>query len=304
MHDGGLSLSVIVVSWNSGTYLVPLLRQLGGLRDRVPGTEVVVIDNASTDGTPGIVAAQFPWIRLLRSTENSGFAAAANRGAAAATGRLMLLVNPDISLEDLDALAALLRRAEAATKFGVWGCKLVHGDGTLQSAGERFPSFASIAAEYLGFARMWRRSSRVAAGFRDVDWVSGAFMLVRRELYEQVGLFSERFFMYGEDVDFCVRVRRAGWRVGVFTDYTVIHYHSVGAQRRLAAMLVHSARGTLRVMTALNGGTLSPGRRLLLRLILSGGAILRGLIRLPLRPRTGIAFLQAGAQILRRLEVP
>src|SRR5205814_5619066 len=120
-------------------------------------------------------------------------------------GRVMLLVNPDISLADADGLAALVRRAEAAREFGVCGCKLVYGDGTLQSAGERFPSFASIAAEYLGFSRTWRRRRRVAVGFREVDWVSGAFMLVRRDLYQQVGLFSDRYFMYGEDVDFCAR---------------------------------------------------------------------------------------------------
>jgi GT2 family glycosyltransferase len=259
----------------------------------------MVIDNASEDGTPELVRSEFPWVTLLQSNTNLGYGAAANRAIETSRGRFVLLLNPDMELRNVAELPHVLRQAERTEGFGVFGCTLVYGDGSLQSSGERFPSLASIAATYLGFSHLWRRWSRVRSGFYEVDWLSGAFMLVRRAVFEQVGLFSPHFFMYGEDLEFCARAKRAGWRIGVFGDYVVTHFHSRGAQKSLARMLVHSARGTMRNVAALHGGSLSFSRRLLLRFILSMGAILRGLARLPHHPRIAMEFLAAGTQILK-----
>jgi GT2 family glycosyltransferase len=209
-----------------------------------------VVDNASSDGSPEMVEREFPQVRLLRNTENVGFARANNQAMRIARGAWFLLLNSDTRLGD-DSVAQLFRRVRDDAAIGIAHCRLEMGDGQLQYSTYRFPSIGLAIVEGFGLYKLLpkrRRGPLLLAGYwnqteeRDVDWVSGAFMLLPRAVYARTGGFSEAFFMYGEDLEWCYRIREAGWRIRYFPQASIVHLdHSSSAirwgERRVAICL-------------------------------------------------------------------
>jgi GT2 family glycosyltransferase len=231
---GPTPVAVVVVSYNSRD---DVLRCLGSLPAEGRPLEVVVVDNASGDGSAEAVRAAFPRATVIDAGANLGFAAASNRGARASRAGHLLFLNPDTEVEPgaVDAMAALL---DGRPDVGVVGPAVLNADGTPQvSTGP----FLTLASEWRqrrlvkGVARRdpeaLRAAARQAGSEHEPDWVSGACLMVRRSTFEAVGGFDERFFLYEEDVDLCLRVRRAGGRI-VFTPAARIRHRLGTAMAR------------------------------------------------------------------------
>ena len=225
------TLSTVIVSFNCREHL---LRCLESLREeaRNVACEVIVVDNASTDGTVEVVRHRYPEVDVVPSTRNRGFAWASNRGLERARGDHLLLLNPDTVVPS-QALARAVRALEERPEVGMLGCKLVRPDGTLDKACKRgFPTPLSSLYYFSGASRVAPRSPRFAqytAGHVGedetalVDAVNGAFMLVRREALDIVGLLDERYWLYMEDLDWCYRFSQHGWPVLYWPEVEVIH---------------------------------------------------------------------------------
>lgn len=205
------ALSVIIVAWNSREPLGGCLDSIRAARPETP-IEVIVVDNASADGTPEFLRQEHPAVRLIANRDNRGFAAACNQGASAARGDCLLFLNPDsrVHAGTLDSAAAFMSRHAA---IGIMGCRTLHPDGSLQRTARTFPTPARICARVAGLGRGGRGRRRDGARF---DYVQGSFLVARRQDFIALGGFDERFFVYGEDVDLCLRARRSG--VGVAYD--------------------------------------------------------------------------------------
>ena len=226
-----MDLAIVVVSYNTRELLARCLRSvqsnLGALRH-----EVVVVDNASEDGSAEMVAADFPEVTLVRSPENRGFAAGVNLGIRASTGRHVLLLNSD-AIVDHDAVAALMRSLDDDRRAAAAGGMLLNPDGSFQGSYADFPTLASETLLATGLSR-WLLPptfpSYPAAASQDrraVDWVCGALMLLRRQALAEIGLFDEAFFMYAEEVDWCYRARRRDWSILYVPEARAVHH--VGA---------------------------------------------------------------------------
>jgi GT2 family glycosyltransferase len=225
-----LDISVIIVSFNTRE----LLREcLNSLNDRAAGVskEVFVVDNVSRDGSADMVANDFPDVRLIRSDTNLGFAAANNRAMPLCTGRYVVLLNSDAFLHE-GAIQRAIDYMDATSQIGLGGARLVGRDGSWQPSGRMFPSFlndfltlSGLAGRYPSsrffgrFDRTWADPNLPA----DVDWVPGAFSIIRRSVLDQVGYFDEIFFLYYEEVDLCRRIKRAGYEIRYWPDVVVTH---------------------------------------------------------------------------------
>jgi N-acetylglucosaminyl-diphospho-decaprenol L-rhamnosyltransferase len=196
-----------------------LRRCLQSLREHPPagGLSITVVDNASGDGTADVVRREFPDVRLIALDENVGFSAANNLVLREATADYVLVLNPDTRICER-TLDTLLRRMEADTRIGIAGCRLVQEDGTFDHAARRsFPTPSSALGHFLRVGRSERAPAALSAyrapdvGEGPVDAVNGAFMLMRRTMLDEIGLFDEGYWMYMEDLDLCYRAARAGW---------------------------------------------------------------------------------------------
>lgn len=224
-------LTVIVVSYNTRTLTLAALRSLFDTT-RATSMRVVLLDNASTDGSADAVAASFPQVEQIRSMENLGFARANNVVGALARTEFLLLLNPDTECHP-GAVDNLLAFARANPGSGIWGGRTVFPDGSLNIAScwqritpwsmfcmavgltAAFPRSNIFNSEALG---AWKRDS-----VREVDIVSGCFFLIRRDLWERLGGFDLRYFMYGEEADLCLRARRLGFRPMITPAAQIMH---------------------------------------------------------------------------------
>jgi N-acetylglucosaminyl-diphospho-decaprenol L-rhamnosyltransferase len=227
-----LGLSIIIVSYNTVGRLRACLQSLERSRG-VPDSETFVVDNASADGSADMVASEFPSVRLIRSPINGGYAYANNLALRQARGRLILLLNPDTEVEP-HAIAALSSDLERHPEVAAVGPKLVRADGSLDLACRRsFPSPAVAFYRMVGLSRLFphsRRFGRYNLTYLDpdleteVDGLAGACMLIRRAAIEQVGLLDERFFMYGEDLDWAYRMKESGWHIRYNPKVAILHH--------------------------------------------------------------------------------
>lgn len=226
------SVSIVTVNWNAGDLLRRCLASVpAALTGDVALDQVVVVDNASTDGSAdGLVADGVP-LTVLRNTANRGFAAACNQGAAGARGDWLLFLNPDTRLSAASLAPALAFLADPArARVGILGVRLVDEAGRTQRSCARAPTPGRILAQAVGLDRLWPgvfpphfMTGWDHADTRPVDQVMGAFLLIRRGLFEELGGFDERFFVYFDDVDLCLRARRAGWEVVHFAGAEAFH---------------------------------------------------------------------------------
>ncbi|MDG4554663.1 MAG: glycosyltransferase family 2 protein [Candidatus Competibacter sp.] len=224
------AVSVVIVSFNTRELLRECLNALAVEADGV-SHEAIVVDNASRDGSADMLAAEFPQIRLIRSEVNLGFAAANNRGFEIAQGRYVALLNSD-AFPRPGALRNAVAHMDADPKIGLGGARLVGRDDSWQPAARLFPSPLNDFLSLSGLSTRFPRSrffGRVDRSWADpgepaeVDWVPGAFSIIRRDVLERVGYFDEAFFLYYEEVDLCRRIKAAGYRIGYWPDVTVVH---------------------------------------------------------------------------------
>lgn len=224
------TLSVVIVSYQCRDHLLDTLGDLEAARTQLP-MQVLVVDNASTDGTPEAVAELHPWVELEASPTNDGFGTANNRAIAQATGDVILLLNPDTRVT-ADALLDCVNELWADPTIGVLSPRVDDEFGRLDPNCRRgFPTLWGVFCHVTRLDRVLRghRSRRYTYGWvaddevADVEAVSGAVMFCRADVLHQLGGFDERFFMYGEDVDLCLRVVESGWRVRYWPRARVVH---------------------------------------------------------------------------------
>jgi len=193
------------------------------LASKPPAAEVIVADDGSSDGTGALLERELPEVRVVQLESNSGFAVAANRGVAIARGRLLLLLNSDALVEE-GALSALVAAFDADPRLGVAGAQLLDEDGTPQWSGGPTPTLSWMAGVVSGtgyLRRVFIRHKRLRQS--EVDWVSGAAMAFRREVWPEAGPLSERFAFYCQDIEFCLRAREARWIVRIVPEARVVH---------------------------------------------------------------------------------
>lgn len=232
-----MDLSVIIVNWKSAGYLEACLRTLYANPPRDCRFEVVVIDNASYDGVGRMLAEKFPSVRFIQSDQNLGFSGANNAAAEQSSGHELLFLNPDTELEpgSIDALRQAL--SEGGERAGVVGARLLNTDRSVQtSCLQAFPTIwnQAIDADFLrnrfprwkvwGTWPLLEKQRRPVA----VEVISGACMLIRRRVFEQVGGFTTAYFMYSEDVDLCHKIREEGF-ANFYTDDAVVIHHGGGS---------------------------------------------------------------------------
>jgi N-acetylglucosaminyl-diphospho-decaprenol L-rhamnosyltransferase len=254
-----LDLSVVVVSYNT----IDLLREClatavvslaspgaDGLRLEY---ELFVVDNASVDGSVAMVAEEFPQAKLIANDTNRGFAAANNQALAQATGRYYLLLNPDTEVIG-DALPSLVAFMDDHPKAGAAGARLENPDRTFQHSAFRFPT---LWMSFFDFFPLNHRvvNSRLNGRYPrskytrpfQIDHPLGACMIVRAEAAAQVGLLDERFFMYCEEIDWCMRIKQAGWEIWCTPDSGVVHHVGASARQFRGPMLVELHRSRQRL---------------------------------------------------------
>jgi len=250
--EDGLLVSAIVVSYNTREMTLQCLRALQADLAGVP-SDIWLVDNASSDGSVVAVGREFPDVHVIRNLQNVGFGAANNQALRQAKGEFYLLVNSDAFLRP-GAVAALLACARAHPEAAVVGPRLLNPDGSLQMSCYRFPSPARAFFEsflltaampnhpVFGDYRAWPHDSE-----RDVGFVIGACIFVRRSAAEVVGFFDESFFLYAEETDWCMRFRRAGWRVLFTPDARVVHVNRGSGERQSDRTFCEFRRGQERL---------------------------------------------------------
>lgn len=227
-----VDVSVVIVSFNTRDLLRECLATLGAdAAETGVSLETIVADNASRDGSADMVEAEYPSAKVLRSNVNLGFAGANNRAFAVARGRYVALLNSDAFLRP-GALALAVARMDEDPSVGLAGGRLVGRDGSWQPSARMFPSLTNelltlsgLSARY-PHSRFFGRADRTWADpleDAEVDWVPGAFGILRREALERVGAFDERFFLYYEEVDLCRRLHAAGYHVRYWPEIVVVH---------------------------------------------------------------------------------
>ena len=252
-------VSISLVNTNSRELL---LACLGSLRD--VDAEIVVLDNASEDGSVAAVRERFPDVRVIAQEHRAGFGANHNTVIRSTSGRYVYVLNEDTTSDDW-GLDRMIAHLDANPRVAALGPRLVYPDGTLQDSAWRFPS-PRIAAT--GLVTLGRAAVKQSGGSltRAVDWAMGAALLLRRAALDEVGLFDEGFFLYSEETDLCLRLHRAGWRTEYFPEVTVVHHESQFSsgipERRVNEMWrsrhrywhKHHSRGGARLAAVCTGG--------------------------------------------------
>jgi GT2 family glycosyltransferase len=229
-------VSIIILSWNTCDLVEDCLNSVTKAAEGLD-VEIIVVDNASTDGSQAMVQGKFPGVRLIVNQENVGFARGNNQALALCKGHYALLLNSD-AFAVPGSIQALVRLAEAQPKAGIVGAQLLNPDRSFQAS---FTSFPNLWREFLilsGVGRLlhgrWypSRGPEEDKGPQPVDYVEGACMLVRREAFDDVGGLDEGYFMYSEEVDWCYAMREKGWQVWYQPEARVIHLGGASSQSR------------------------------------------------------------------------
>ncbi|MGR8929521.1 MAG: glycosyltransferase family 2 protein [Gammaproteobacteria bacterium] len=222
-----MHLSVILVSYNTEALLIKCLSYLKASLEGLD-YNIIIIDNASSDGSVNTIAEKFSECLLIKNTINNGFGRANNQALDYVQGKYVLLLNTDAFIEP-DSLSKTVRYMDEHPKAGILGVKLVGRDSTLQPSCRHFPTPWNLFLERSGMNRFFPDAQMVDnmewdhAAVRSCDWVPGCFYLVRREVIDQVGLFDPKYFLYYEEVDHCFAAKKAGWEVHYYPYTSVIH---------------------------------------------------------------------------------
>lgn len=259
-----VDLSIVVVSFNTKAMTQACLESVFANAGAL-SLDVIVIDNASSDGSVEMIRERFPDVQLIANDDNRGFAAANNQGFKVARSELVLLLNSDTVVLG-DVLQASVDYMRRCPDVGAFGCRVLNTDATLQRTCSGYPTVARLLMMTTGLDRLrwpalidryqmrgWRRDTE-----RDVEVISGCYMLVRREVIDTVGGLDEQFFFFGEETDWCLRIRRAGWATRFAPVGEIIH-HGGGSVKKLNHKRdVMLTAATVRLHRK-NGGRVSAG---------------------------------------------
>ncbi len=245
-------VSVVIVSWNAKDYLAQCLTSLAAGVCNYP-MEIIVVDNASNDGSPDMVAKQFPNVRLIRNSANLGFAKANNFGLREARGKYIALVNSDVKVL-ANCLTKLVDFCDAHPDAGMVGPRVQNGDGSLQRSCRGFPSVGNMFCRAFALDVMFPKA-RIFGGYlmphwahdkvKTVDILSGCFWVARAQALKKVGLLDESFFMYGEDMDWCKRFWKGGWKLYFVPDAEAIHYGGASSANSPVRFFIEKQRADL-----------------------------------------------------------
>ncbi len=234
-----IELSIIIVNYNVKEFVLNLLGSITKASSNL-STEIFVVDNASDDGSVEAIKEKYPAVNLIANKKNLGFGAANNQALEQAKGKYFLLINPDTIVRE-DTFYKMINFFVANPKCGIAGCKVLNPDGSLQLACRRgFPGPWTSFTKVMGLSTLFPKSKLFARynltyldenNTYEVDAVSGAFMMMRREVYQNVGGFDPQFFMYGEDLDLCYRTQNAGYKVFYVHETEIIHYKGESTKR-------------------------------------------------------------------------
>lgn len=254
-------VTVSIVNWNTRDDLRECLQTVLS-QDGSVSFEVIVVDNASSDGSADMVRTEFAEkVKLIQNDTNRGFGAAHNQAIAESRGRYVLLLNPDCRIIDENALRRMVEYMDAHTNIGMLGPKIVYPDGRLQFSARRFPTLAAALFRHtpLGglfphnrFVRKYLMEDWDHREVADIDWLSGATLMVRKKTIEEIGLLDERFFMYVEDMDWCKRAHMHGWRVVYYPEVEVSHRIGASSDQKVIPMIHEHRKSMLRYFLKYN----------------------------------------------------
>lgn len=236
MSEESLDLTITIVSWNTKELLRGCLQSLPKGTEKIK-YEVHVVDNASSDGSAEMVKAEFPFVRLFANEDNLGFAKANNQSWREAKGRYWLLLNSDTEIQD-KTLDSLIEFMDSHTKAGLATARLNYADGTPQHCAQPIPSILRILLEATRLHRILPKDfrGRFLLGtyfdyetYATIGWAWGTALIAKREAIEEAGALSEDFFMYGEDLEWCLRLRAKGWQIWFVPQAKVLHYKEQSA---------------------------------------------------------------------------
>ncbi|HUW23164.1 MAG TPA: glycosyltransferase family 2 protein [bacterium] len=240
-----VDLSIIIVNYNVKHRLRECLQSIYGNTKKI-SFEVTIVDNNSRDGSVDMVKSEFPEVELIENHQNLGFAKATNQGLRENKGRYRLLLNPDTIVLP-NALDKMVEFMEANSHAGALGCRLLYPDGRLQPSCRSFPTLITAFFENTGLEKLFPKSKvmgRHRIGYwghndiREVDQPTGAALMVRGEIISQVGLMDEQFYMYYEDIDWCFRIKKKGWKIYFIPLAQIIHYGGQSAGLNMPKMRI------------------------------------------------------------------
>lgn len=249
-----INLRLVIVNWNAGQQLRECLESIASATlDGFNLNSVVVVDNASTDGSAERLDHISLPLKVIHNPENRGFAAACNQGAKGSNADCLLFLNPDVRLFEDSLIKALVFMEQWGNhKIGIVGIQLVDETGRVSRTCARFPTPAMFFSKMLGFDRLFPQYS--PSHFmsewdhgvtREVDQVMGAFFMIRRQLFETMGGFDERFFVYFEEVDFSYRANNAGWKTVYLADARAYHKGGGTSEQVKATRMLYSLRSRI-----------------------------------------------------------
>ena len=234
-----MDLSIITVNYNVKEFLQNLIHSIHKAAQNLT-YEIIIVDNASSDGSVEFITEKFPEVNLIANDKNLGFGKANNQALKIAKGKYILLINPDAIVSE-DTFTKMISFFESHPSVGLAGCKILNPDGTLQLACRRsFPGPWTSFCKVTGLSNLFPNSrlfARYNLTYKDenqsyeVDAISGSFMMMKREVYEKTSGFDEDYFMYGEDLDLCYRIQQAGYKVYYVHETQIIHYKGESTRR-------------------------------------------------------------------------
>lgn len=241
-------MSIIIVSWNAKEYLVGCLMSL--YEEELDRTEIIVVDNGSSDGSPEAVEELFPEVTVIRAGENLGFAKANNIGIMASSGKYICLINSDVVVLG-GCIEALKGRMDADSSAGLVCPEILNPDMTLQPTLRRFPSIKGALLSAIGLDNLNYLPQDAVV---EAEAVSGCFMLVRRAAIDQAGLLDERFFFYAEDKDWCKRLNDCGWKLIYLPEAKAVHYGGSSSSSAPVKFYIELHKANLKYWRKHHGG--------------------------------------------------
>lgn len=230
-----LILSIIIVNYNGKRFLKECLNSIE--ENILFSHEVIIVDNASSDGSVEFLKSAYPQVILIQSDSNLGFTGGNNLGASYATGKYLLLLNNDTVI--MSSLVPLITIMDADDQIGILGCRLIYGDGRQQESVGYTPSLLNLILSWTPFSRIfqnmsifrrtvWNGSKLYRKSNVEVEWVSGAFLITRFDLWKTLNGLDEKYFMYMEDTDYCRRAHEYNYKIIYSADCNVVHYEGAG----------------------------------------------------------------------------
>jgi len=229
-------VSIIIVNWNTKGYLKKCLNSINQAITGI-NVEIIVVDNASNDGSVDMVQKEFPFVKLIINFENLGFAKANNIGIASSVGNYLCFINSDVVV-DRNCIKELVQYLKKNKKVGIVGPLIKNPDGTVQPSCYGYPTLWNMLCHAIGLHRLFPYSKLFCGrmiykshdAVQNVEVLIGCFWCVRREALDSVGMLDENFFMYAEDIDWCKRYHDAGWDVVFYPDTEVIHFGGASSE--------------------------------------------------------------------------